>query len=182
MRFVATEIPGAFVVELEPLEDERGMFARAFCAEECAAHGVAFDAAQANMAVNVLAGTVRGLHRQDERAPEAKFFRCIRGRTYHVAVDLRPDSPAYLRHVGVELSAESRRAFLVPPLCAAGYQALTPGAEILYLASAPYAPEAEDGVRHDDPALGIEWPLEPVAVSAKDRGWPLLADRVEVAS
>ncbi len=177
MRFAATPIEGVFVVDLEPREDERGFFARAFCADEFREHGLVPDVVQANMAYNVAAGTTRGLHYQDGTAPEAKFFRCIAGETFNVAVDMREGSSTRLQWFGVTLSAENRRALYIPPLCAAGYQALTPGAEIVYLCSAKYTPSAEQGVRLDDPAIGIDWPLEPGAISDKDRAWPLVGER-----
>lgn len=175
MRFVATSLQGVFVVDLEPHADERGFFARAFCAEEFAAHDLPSAVVQANLSYNVRAGTTRGLHYQDASAPEAKFFRCIAGETFNVAVDLRPGSPTYHRWFGTILSAANRRALYLPPLCAAGYQALTDGAEVLYLTSAAYTPSAERGIRADDPLLGIEWPLEPAIRSDKDRAWPLLS-------
>jgi dTDP-4-dehydrorhamnose 3,5-epimerase len=175
VRFAETDLAGVVLVDLEPHEDERGFFARAFCADEFAAHGLSGQVAQANTSFNHRRGTVRGLHWQAEGAEEAKFFRCIRGATWHVVVDVRPESPTRLRHSGVELSAESRRGLYVPPLCATGYQTLTDGAEVLYLVSARYSPAHERGLRYDDPALGIEWPLPVSVVSEKDRGWPLLA-------
>jgi dTDP-4-dehydrorhamnose 3,5-epimerase len=174
VRFEPTPIDGVFVVDLEPLRDERGFFARAFCVDELEARGLAAEVVQANLSANVQAGTVRGLHYQSSLAPEAKFFRCIRGETFNVAVDLREGSPTYAAWFGVHLSADNRRALYVPPLCAAGYQAQTDDAEVLYLASARYTPEAERGRRHDDPAFGIAWPLAPTLVSEKDRSWPLL--------
>lgn len=175
MRFVATPLDGVFVVELEQHADERGFFARAFCAHEFAEHGLASTFVQANLSHNLLAGTTRGLHYQDESAPEAKFFRCTQGETFNVAVDVRRGSETFGRWFGTTLSAANHRALYIPPLCAAGYQALTDGAEVIYLASATYAPESERGIRADDPSLGIEWPLAPVARSDKDRAWPLLA-------
>jgi len=170
--FHDTTIDGVHVVELETIEDERGFFARAFCVDEFAAKGVAFEVVQANLSRNLRAGTVRGLHYQSELAPEAKLFRCIRGETFNVAVDVRPRSRTYGKWFGVRLSADNRLALLLPPLCAAGYQALTDDAEVLYLASAAHTPEAERGLRHDDPALAIDWPLPVSLVSAKDTAWP----------
>lgn len=175
MTFEETAIPGVFVVELESHADERGFFARAFCRDEFSAHGLVGDVVQANLSGNVSAGTTRGLHYQAGTHPEAKFFRCIRGETFNVAVDARPGSPTFARWVGAHLSAENHRALYIPPVCAAGYQALTDGAEVLYTVSSAYAPAAERGLRHDDPALAIDWPLEPTVVSDKDRAWPLLA-------
>ena len=175
MRFVGTPLEGVFVVELERHADSRGFFARAFCADEFAAHGLVSTFEQANLSYNELAGTTRGLHYQDESAPEAKFFRCIEGETFNVAVDMRPESPTYRRWFGTTLSASNRQALYIPPVCAAGYQALSDGAEVLYLASARYAPDAERGVRVDDPTLAIDWPVAHAVLSDKDRSWPLLA-------
>lgn len=174
MTFRETSLPGVVVVELEPHADERGFFARAFCAREFAEHGLVPDVVQANLSFNHRAGTTRGLHFQAASHPEAKFFRCIRGETFNVAVDVREGSPTFGRWTGVVLSAENRYGLYIPPVCAAGYQALTDGAEVLYTVSGFYAPEAERGLRYDDPALGIEWPLPPSIVSEKDRAWPLL--------
>jgi dTDP-4-dehydrorhamnose 3,5-epimerase len=176
MIFDETSIAGVFVVDLEPHVDERGFFARGFCAEEFEQHGLVSTVVQANIAYSSTLGTTRGLHYQVEPHPEAKFFRCIRGETFNVAVDLREDSPAFGRWVAVVLSAANRRAFYVPPNCATGYQTLTEDAEILYSVSSRYAPGAVRGVRFDDPAIGIEWPLAPAAVSGQDRSWPLLPD------
>ena len=174
MRFDETSVAGVFVVDLEPHADERGFFARAFCAKEFAEHGLITDVVQANMAMSRAAGTTRGLHYQTASAPEAKLFRCINGETFHVAVDTREESPTFRRWVGVRLSAANRRALYLPPLCAAGYQTLTDEAEVFYSISGVYTPDAERGLRFDDPALGIEWPLEPTVVSAKDRSWGLI--------
>jgi dTDP-4-dehydrorhamnose 3,5-epimerase len=172
MRFTETEIEGAFVVDIEPREDDRGFFARAYCVQELEEMGLHATMVQANLSGNRTRGTVRGLHYQEEPAVERKLFRCIRGATFHAVVDMRPDSETYLGWVGVELSAESKRALYVPALCATGYQALADEAEVLYLVSAYYSPEHEHGVRYDDPAIGIEWPLEVTSVSEKDLAWP----------
>lgn len=177
MRFVDTSLPGVVVVELEPRGDERGFFARGFCAREFAQHGLVPDVVQANLAANTHAGTTRGLHYQDDSAPEAKFFRCTRGETFNVAVDAREESPTFGQWFGVHLSADNRRALYIPPVFAAGYQALTDGAEVLYTVSCRYVPAAERGLRHDDPAIGIDWPMQPTVVSEKDRAWPLLGTR-----
>lgn len=174
MRFEQTPVTGAFVVELEPRGDERGFFARAFCAREFAEHGLEPHVVNANMAHSVAAGTTRGLHYQDVAAPEAKFFRTVRGATFNVVVDMRPTSPTYRQWFGVELTADNRRGLYIPPVCAAGYQTLVDDTEIMYLASGFYSPSAERGVRQDDPAIGIAWPRERAVVSDKDRAWPLL--------
>jgi dTDP-4-dehydrorhamnose 3,5-epimerase len=162
------------VVDLEPHVDERGFFARAFCAREFAQNGLVPDVVQANLSLSNEAGTTRGLHYQTAAAPEAKIFRCINGETFHVAVDVRDGSPTFGRWVGVHLSAANRRALYIPPLCASGYQTLTEAAEVFYTISGFYAPEAERGLRPDDPSIGIDWPLAPTVVSDKDRNWDLL--------
>lgn len=175
MRFLETDIPGVVVVELEPHADERGFFARAFCVEEFAARGLETRVAQANISYNLRAGTLRGLHWQVAPALEAKLFRCVRGASHHVVVDTRPSSPTHLRHVAVELSAETRRALAIPAECATGYQAIEDDTEVLYLVSGVYSPEHERGLRFDDPSLDLKWPLPPAEISDKDRSWPLLA-------
>lgn len=173
MRFAETAVRGVFVIDLERIEDERGFFARAWCAEEFAAHGLTAAIAQANVAVNARAGTMRGMHYQLPPHAEAKVVRCVRGSIWDVALDLRPDSPTYLGHVGVELSAENRLALYVPEGCAHGYQTLEDDTETFYFHSAMYAPGSEAGVRWDDPAFGIPWPdVDARIMSAKDAAWP----------
>ena len=174
MQFTATAVEGVFVVDLVPRSDERGFFARAYCAGEFERQGIAFEAVQANNAVSLRKGTLRGLHWQAAPHPEAKFFRCIGGANHHVVVDMRPGSATYLRHCAVELSSGNRRGLYVPPYCAHGYQALTDGAEAFYLVGGSYHAEAERGLRYDDPALGIAWPLPVAAISPKDRSWPMI--------
>lgn len=177
MRFIETELPGAAIVELEERGDERGFFARAFCRREFEAHGLEPGVVQANISYNRRAGTLRGLHWQAAPALEAKFFRCTRGVTHHVVVDTRPGSETYLRHVAVELAADTRRGLVVPPGCATGYETLVDDAEVLYLVSGFYSPDHERGLRYDDPALALEWPITPTSVSEKDHTWPLLNGR-----
>jgi dTDP-4-dehydrorhamnose 3,5-epimerase len=174
MRWTGTAVQDVWLLDLEPVEDARGGFARAFDAAEVAGRGLDGRVAQVNTSWNAVAGTLRGLHLQVD-PPEAKVLRCVRGAVFDVAVDLREDSPTHLRWTGVELVAEQRRAVYVPPGVAHGYLALTDGAEVLYSASAPYVPGQERGVRWDDPAIGIAWPREVTVVSDKDRSWPLLA-------
>lgn len=174
MRFLPTPVEGCKIVEIEPHADERGFLARVHCTDEMAAAGLEPAVSQANLARTERAGTVRGLHYQVPPFEESKLVRCVRGAVLDVAVDVREGSPTYLSHVAVELSADNRRALFVPAGCAHGYQALVDGSELLYTASAPYVPDAERGLRPDDPALAIDWPLEPSGVSPKDRGWPLV--------
>lgn len=172
MKFVETPLSGAFIVEQEPFSDARGYFARAYCKDELATVGADYEFVQANMSGNVSAGTLRGLHYQDETAPEAKFFRCINGAVFDVIVDMRPGSPTRYQWFGVELTAENRKALIVPPLFAHAYLSLTDGAEVFYQTSHAYAPGTERGVRWDDPGVGIKWPAPVTDISDKDRNWP----------
>jgi dTDP-4-dehydrorhamnose 3,5-epimerase len=172
MIFTPAGLDGAYTVEMERRADARGWFARAWCAEELAALGLAAAVAQANVARTARRGTVRGLHWQAAPHGEAKLVRCTRGAVFDVAVDLRPASPTHGRWIGVELGEEDGRMLYVPEGCAHGYQALADDAEVTYLVSAPHVPSAERGVRWDDPAFGIRWPLEADSVSARDLSWP----------
>jgi dTDP-4-dehydrorhamnose 3,5-epimerase len=174
MIFHETKLAGAYIVELDKKKDSRGFFARAFCAEELRHHGVEFQAVQANISHNHKKGTLRGMHYQAPPASEPKFIRCIRGAVWDVIVDMRPGSPTYLQHIGVELSADNGKAIYVPDLFAHGNQALTDGAELLYLMGGEYTPGHERGLRHDDPAIGIEWPLPVAVIHERDCEWPLL--------
>lgn len=171
MKFTETGLDGAWIVDLEPIEDDRGFFARSWCAKDLAELGMVADVAQCNVSYNHAAATLRGMHYSVQPVAESKFVRCTAGAVHDVIVDVRPDSPTYLRWVGVELSAANRRALYVPPMFAHGYLTLTEGAEVTYQVSAFYTPGAERGVRFDDPAFAIEWPLEPVVLSDKDRSW-----------
>jgi dTDP-4-dehydrorhamnose 3,5-epimerase len=172
MKFIETNCPGAWILELEEIGDDRGFFARTFCRDELRAHGLLDITAQCNLSFNNRAGTLRGMHYQLPPAAEAKLIRCTRGAIHDVIVDLRPSSDTYLQHVGVELSADNRRALYVPQLFAHGYQALTDDAEVFYQVTEFYTPGCERGIRHDDPALGLTWPLPVSVVSGKDAGWP----------
>ena len=171
--FTETELSGAFIVDLEPREDSRGFFARAWCADEFAGHGLATRLVQANLSFNDRAGTLRGMHFQHPPAAEAKVIRCTRGSIFDAIIDLRPDSPTFKQWIAVELTADNRRALYVPEGLAHGYQTLEPDTETLYLVSEYYTPSAEGGVRWDDPAFGIEWPDPRSAIlSEKDANWP----------
>jgi dTDP-4-dehydrorhamnose 3,5-epimerase len=176
VRFQETSLKGAFLVEVEPRVDHRGHFARAFCRREFEEHGLNPEVAQVNLARNTRRGTVRGMHFQFPPHAEAKFVRVTRGAVLDVAVDLRPESPTYLRHVAVELTADDQRALYLPERFAHGYQALEDGAEVLYLTSAPYAPGFDAGLSPFDPSLGIAWPLPVTEISAKDSGAGGLSD------
>lgn len=175
MRFIATALPDVTIVELEPIEDERGFFARAFCAREFSGHGLNPQVVQTNLSFNRRSGTLRGLHYQRAPHAEAKLIRCIGGAAFMAVVDLRDDSPAHLQHVTVELRRGDRRSLYVAEGCAVGMQTLEDDTELLYQVSEFYTPDAEGGIRYDDPALGIDWPRPPDVISEKDAAWPLLA-------
>jgi dTDP-4-dehydrorhamnose 3,5-epimerase len=173
MRFAETELPGAFVIDLERREDERGFFARAWCERELAEHGLDTRVSQCNLAFNERRGTLRGLHYQVAPHAEVKLVRCTRGAVYDVIVDLRPESATYTRWIGVELTEDNRRMLYVPEGFAHGYLTLADATETFYQVSVPYTPDAERGARWDDPAFGIEWPqTEGLVMSDKDRSWP----------
>ncbi|HEX8243788.1 MAG TPA: dTDP-4-dehydrorhamnose 3,5-epimerase, partial [Longimicrobium sp.] len=158
MIFTATELAGAWIVDPERLEDERGFFARTFDAGEFARRGLRSAFPQCSVSFNARAGTLRGMHFQAEPHAEAKLVRCTAGAVYDVIVDLRPESPTRLRWIGVELSAANRRALYVPEGCAHGFQTLADASEVFYQISVPYAAESARGVRWNDPAFGITWP------------------------
>jgi dTDP-4-dehydrorhamnose 3,5-epimerase len=175
MRFTETKVAGAFLIEPEPIADERGFFARTWCREEFADHGLTGELAQANISFNHRQGTLRGLHYQAAPHAEAKLVRSTRGAIWDLALDLRRDSPTYLAWFGAELSDANRQMLYVPEGCAHGFLTLTDDAEVAYQMSAPYAPEAARGVRFDDPAFGIEWPGEVVVINQRDRSYPDVA-------
>jgi len=179
MRFTEIGLKGAWVIDPEPYEDERGRFMRAWCASEFADHGIDFLPVQANMGYSARKGTIRGMHFQEAPALEAKLMRCVRGAIFDVVIDLRPESPSLGESWGVELSAENGRMLYMPEHCAHGYQSLEECTEIYYMTSAIYTPGAVRGVRFDDPAFNIRWPLSPTVVSQQDRNWPLV-ERKEV--
>ena len=178
MLFTETSLRGAFVVDLDPAEDHRGFFARAFCSREFAEHGINDRVAQANISYNRKAGTLRGMHYQLPPAAETKFLRCTRGAIHDVIIDIREGSATRGQHFGIELSAANRRALLVPEGFAHGILTLADETEVLYLVSEFYTPGCERGLRFDDPALGIRWPHPVVETSEKDRSWPLLENGV----
>jgi dTDP-4-dehydrorhamnose 3,5-epimerase len=179
MRFIETELQGAYIIELERREDERGFFARAFCQNEFAQHGLKPVIAQANLASNRRKGTLRGMHFQYPPAAETKLVRCTRGAILDIIVDLRPESPTYLRHIAVELSVDNQRALYVPERFAHGYQALEDNTDTSYQVGEFYTPSAEGGLRYDDPRLGLSWPLPVTVMSDKDRVYKSL-DEIEL--
>lgn len=174
MIFTETKLKGAFVIDLELLPDQRGFFARSFCTKEFEAHGPNPNLVQCNLSFNYKKGTLRGMHYQMAPFNETKLIRCIRGAIYDVIIDLRPESETYLSYIGVELTAENRRALYVPQRFAHGFQSLTDESEVMYQMGEFHAPEYAFGLRYNDSALGIEWPLPVSEISEKDLSWPLL--------
>lgn len=172
MKLHPLRIPGAFRIEIDPLEDERGCFARTFCQEELRRQGVEFPVAQCSLSFNREALTLRGMHFQASPCPEQKIVRCTAGRVWDCILDLRPGSPTFQQWIAEELSAANRRALLIPEQCAHGFLSLEPGSELFYMMSTPFAPECARGVRWNDPAFDIAWPAEPKVLSAQDRSFP----------
>jgi len=169
--FTETKLKGAFVIDLERREDDRGFFARGFCQNEFAAHGLKPLIAQANLAFNKRTGTLRGMHFQFPPHAETKLVRATRGAILDIIVDLRPESPTYLQHVEVELSADNHRALYVPERFAHGYQALEDATETSYQVGEFCAPGSEGGLSPFDPRLGLKWPLPVSVISPKDAAW-----------
>jgi dTDP-4-dehydrorhamnose 3,5-epimerase len=169
--FTETKLKGAFIIDLERREDDRGFFARGFCQNEFAAHGLKPLIAQANLAFNKRTGTLRGMHFQYPPHAETKLVRATRGAILDIIVDLRPESPTYLQHVEVELSADNHRALYVPERFAHGYQALEDATETSYQVGEFYAPGSEGGLSPFDPRLGLRWPLPVSVISPKDAAW-----------
>ena len=172
MKFTEMSIDGVYLITLEPYSDERGFFARAWCRHEFEEHGLAPNVAQVNVSYNKHAGTLRGMHYQAQPYGETKLVRCTRGAIYDVVIDMRPDSPSFRSWVGAELTADNRQMLYVPEDFAHGFITLTDETEITYQVSQFYTPEAEHGVRYDDPAFGIEWPVPIHVISEKDKNWP----------
>lgn len=170
--FEETAIPGLLLIRLEPLVDERGSFARTFCAREFAEHGLDPTVVQCNTSFNAHSGTLRGMHYQAAPHGEAKLVRCVRGMIYDVVVDLRPDSPTYTKWVGTELSEDSLSMFYIPAGLAHGFQTLVDDSEVIYQMSEYYSPEHTRGVRWDDPAFEIGWPKGPQKLSERDASYP----------
>lgn len=182
MLFTETKLPGVFIIDLEPHIDARGFFARSFCAREFEQHGLEPGIAQCNLSFNRKQGTLRGMHAQVEPSRETKLVRCIAGALLDVVVDMRPDSPTFLQHVAVELTAENRRALYIPAQCAHGFQTLLDDTEVLYQMGDYYAPEYARGYRFDDPVLGLQWPLPVSEISEKDQAWPLMGNQAPLTA
>jgi dTDP-4-dehydrorhamnose 3,5-epimerase len=172
MRFAATPLAGAYLVEIAKIGDERGFFGRSWCQREMAEHGLDSQIAQINTSFSRHRGTLRGLHFQIAPYQESKLIRCTRGAIFDVIVDLRPGSPSCGQWYGAELTADNHLALYSPKGFAQGFITLQDDSEITYIASEPYAPGKDRGIRWDDPQFGIQWPLQPVAMSDKDRQWP----------
>lgn len=172
MRFSQLPIIGAWSIEVEPHIDNRGEFARTFCADEFAKHGLATVMCQTSVSSNLKRGTLRGMHFRSEGDNEAKLIRCTHGTVYDVVVDVRPASKTFKKWSAVELSAHARNAIYIPPGCAHGFMTLSDDAELLYMMSAPFQAGAERGVRWNDPAFTISWPLSPTVISERDAQFP----------
>lgn len=172
MKFIETRLPRAYVIELEKREDERGFFCRTWCKREFAEHGLVDWIVQTNLSHNKRKGTLRGMHYQVEPRSEVKIVRCTRGAIFDVIIDLRPNSPTYMQWIGVELSSDNHKMLYVPESFAHGFQTLDDNTEVVYQVSEFYTPDAERGIRYDDPAFDIRWPLAVAVISDKDRRWP----------
>jgi dTDP-4-dehydrorhamnose 3,5-epimerase len=175
MIFGATQLDGAWLIDIDPREDGRGWFARTWCRQELVTQGLDAEIAQESLSFNRRRGTLRGLHFQQPPHEETKIVRCTHGAIFDVVVDLRPRSPTYLRWQGFALTAENRRAIYVPKGFAHGFQSLADDAEVAYLISTFQAPGAASGCRYDDPAFGIAWPLPVTVISDRDRDWRLFS-------
>lgn len=171
MQFQETKIPGVYIIELEKRADERGFFARGWCWREFEDNGLCNRLVQMNISSNRHKHTLRGFHYQAEPYQEDKLLRCTQGGVFDVLLDLRPDSPTFMRHITVELTAANYRMLLVPKGCANAFLTLRDETEVTYLVSEFYTPSAEKGVRWNDPAFGIDWPAKPAVISTKDQAW-----------
>ena len=179
MIFTETNLKGAFIIDIERREDNRGFFARAFCQKEFESHGLKPLIAQANVAYNIAKGTLRGMHFQFPPSAETKLVRCTRGAILDIIIDLRPESPTYLQHIAVELTEGNYRALYVPERFAHGYQVLTDKTETSYQVGEFYTPGCEGGLLYNDPKLGLEWPLPVSVISDKDKVWKPLSEQEE---
>lgn len=174
MIFTESPLAGAYIVDMSRHEDERGFFARSYCADEFAALGFGGNMRQCSVSYNETRGTLRGMHFQAAPHDEEKLVRCTAGAIFDVIVDLRLGSPTRRRWFGIELSAANRRSLFIPKGFAHGFISLADASEVFYMISEPYVPVFGRGIRWNDPALGIEWPLTPTVMSARDAAYPLL--------
>jgi dTDP-4-dehydrorhamnose 3,5-epimerase len=170
--FTPTDIAGAYIIDIDRLEDDRGFFARSYCRREFEEHDLNPNLVQCNISFNRFKGTLRGLHSQKQPHQEAKVMRCTRGALYDVILDLRPDSPTWLKHVAVELTTDNHRMLYAPEGVFHGFLTLEDDTEIFYQMSEYYVPKVDMGVRWNDPAFGIAWPMEPAVISDRDRTYP----------
>jgi dTDP-4-dehydrorhamnose 3,5-epimerase len=182
VKYTPTDIDGVTIIDIEPDRDDRGFVSHSFCAKEFAAYGLLSHVAQTSLSYNYARGTLRGMHRQVYPHAEAKLVRCTRGAIADVAMDVRPESPTYGKHVMVQLSADNRRSLFLPPFVAHGFQTLADNTEVLCQVSGLYEPAEEQGFRWDDPAFAIEWPLPVSVISERDASWPFLASVGSAAS
>jgi dTDP-4-dehydrorhamnose 3,5-epimerase len=174
MIFIESPLSGAYVVELERLRDERGFFARSYCPEEFAARGLGPELRQCSVSYNARKGTLRGLHYQEAPHEEHKLVRCTAGAVYDVIVDIRTNSPTYRQWFGAELTFDNRVSLFIPPGFAHGFVSLTDHAEVYYMISVAHAPQSSRGMRWNDPAFAIAWPILPAVICARDAAYPLL--------
>ena len=172
MNFTETKLKGAYIIEIKKLKDHRGFFARTWCKNEFKDHGLTTRLSQANVSYNKKMGTLRGMHYQLSPYEETKLVRCTRGAIYDVIIDLRPASPTYTQWIGVELTAENYKMLYVPEDFAHGFQTLEDNTEVTYQVSQFYTPGSESGIRWEDPAFDIDWPIEVQVISDKDKSWP----------
>ena len=172
MIFHETSIPGAYLIDIKRIEDERGYFARAWCQNEFRQNNLKYDFVQTNVGFSKCTGTLRGMHFQNNPYQEVKLIRCTRGAVYDVAVDLRANSPTYKKWLGVELNEDNSSMLYIPEGCAHGYLTLADNSEICYMTTQFYMPEYAAGVRFNDPAFGIQWPIKILTLSEKDLNWP----------
>ena len=172
MIFTETNLRGAFIIEIERQEDYRGFFARSWCQREYEKHGLNPRFVQCNVSFNKKKGTLRGMHYQVPPYAEVKLVRCTTGSIYDVIIDLRPESPTFMRYCGIILSAENRKAVYIPENFAHGFQTLENNTEVFYQMSEFYVPESARGIRWDDPAFGVQWPPDERIISHKDRAYP----------
>jgi dTDP-4-dehydrorhamnose 3,5-epimerase len=172
MIFTETKLKNAFVIEIQKFEDNRGFFGRTFCQKEFEKFGLNTDVRQANVSFNLKKGTLRGMHYQADPYGEVKLVRCTRGAIYDVIIDVRPESATYKQWVGVELRADNYTMLYVPEGFAHGFQTLEDNTEVIYQVTQFYTPGSERGIRYDDPAFSIVWPVEVQVISDKDRNWP----------
>jgi dTDP-4-dehydrorhamnose 3,5-epimerase len=182
MKFTSTKIFGAYLIEIQPLTDERGFFARTFCTNEFQEHGLNSNFVQCNVSFTSQRGTIRGMHYQIAPYTETKLVRCTRGAIYDVILDLRPESPTFKQWVAAELTADNHQMFYIPPGCAHGFQTLVDDTEVFYQMSEVYHADAATGVRWNDPAFGIEMPLNVTTVSERDRSYDDFLERSNTTS